>query len=195
MESKVVSLEVIPDHPKYVRLPSLSRSLIHSILPKACQEMHLHPSIFAINTKPSQMLGPPILATSKEKKRQQHSPVISRPDNIRPIKTSYTYSKLYQSKPDPQIIHKHYYTPKHAKTAKKITQKLFYCEVNPVRYRKQGKKRFWPILNTAQIIFSNHNETQENLRHIPEVHSSMEGSEFTVESMTNFTKLVDAETA
>ena len=189
MESKVVSLEVIPGHPKFIRLPSLSRSLIHSILPKACQEMHAHPSIFAIVNKPTHLSGPPPLSTSKKITKKLFSNTISAPTNIRPCTSSYSYKKMYQTQSPPKRIVKHYFTPKGNKLEKITLSKMYYCEVASPRIKKKEEKNDRKLLNTTNIVFSN--ENPDNLHNIPEVHSSMESSEFTIDSLKSLTLMTN----
>ena len=183
MESKVVSLEVIPGHPKFLRLPSLSRSLIHSILPKTCKEMYLRPSIFSITTKPLPINGPPELSNQKRSNKKIRFISVSRPENIRPSTSSYTYKKVYQSKSPPKRIIKNYFTPKKLASPKQATTKLYYCEVTLLQKQKKHLKKFPRSLNTTNINFSEKSDQQDSLHKIPEVGSSMESSEYNVESV------------
>lgn len=188
MESKVVSLDVIPGHPKFLRLPSVSRSLIHSILPKACHEMHLKPKVFSITNKPLMIDGAPVLTprkdrTKKRKKRENES-FLGRAENVRPCSNSYIYRKIFENKAVTQREFKQYYSPRVHKTQKPICLKTFYCEVQSNKARTRARKRAPASLNTTQILFVQNQGN--NLHFIPEVQSNMESSEFNLESMSNF---------
>ncbi|OMJ79603.1 hypothetical protein SteCoe_20333 [Stentor coeruleus] len=190
MDSKVVNLELIPGHPKFIRLPSLSRSLVHSIMPKACHEMHIRPSVFTISTKPIIPEGPPVLSTPKNHKKKSYFSTIERPLNIRPSTTSYTYKKVYQTKIESQRLKRQYYSPKNIHVEKKVSPKMYYCEVVLPEPRKISVKKHRPLYNTTKITFGNNPEPEDNLDHISEVHSSMESSEFTTGSL-NYLKNED----
>jgi hypothetical protein len=185
MESKVVSLDVIPGHPNFLRLPSLSRSLIHSIPPKACQEMHHRPKIFSISKKPSGLTGPPVLTPRKtRRKKWKTESFLQQAENARPCSSSYVYRKVFETKPLPSPVVKQYYSPKHVRGEKRTVDKTFYCEIE----MPKGKDRIWkraPVsLNTTQILFMQ-NKEDRHLQYIPEVQSNMESSEF-MESMSNY---------
>lgn len=182
MEPKVVSLELIPGHPKYLRLPSLSRSLIHSILPRSCQAMHQQPTIFSISPRSDLAKGAPSFTLPKQCKKKSTHTAISRPTNIRPNTSSYTYKKVYQSKPMPARILRHYYTPKTSPVCKKEQQqKMYYCEITLPNANPRRSKLFPKHLTKTDITFADTNEA-EDLHNIPEVGSSMESSEYTASS-------------
>lgn len=186
MESKVVSLDTIPGHPKFLRLPSVSRSLIHSILPKACQEMHLHPKVFSIIKKPITVCGAPLLTPRKhQRKKNSNESFIKKPENIRPCTSSYAYRKIFELKPQPVPILKQYYSPRFLKSEKKASFKTFYCEISSPKPKPRGKKKFPISMNTTQILFMG-DEDIHSLQYIPEVQSNMESSEYTFDSMNNF---------
>lgn len=183
-----MSLDVIPGHPKFLRLPSVSRSLIHSILPKACHEMHLKPKVFSITNKPLMIDGAPVLTprkdrTKKRKKRENES-FLGRAENVRPCSNSYIYRKIFENKAVTQREFKQYYSPRVHKTQKPICLKTFYCEVQSNKARTRARKRAPASLNTTQILFVQNQGN--NLHFIPEVQSNMESSEFNLESMSNF---------
>lgn len=186
MESKVVSLDIIPGHPKFLRLPSLSRSLIHSILPKACQEMHLHPKVFSIVKKPLTVTGAPVLTPrKKQRKKIINENFLKKPENIRPCTSSYTYRKVFEIKPRPVPVLRPYYSPRFLKSERKNSLKTFYCEISTPKPKPRGKKKFPVSMNTTQILFMK-GEDLNNLQYIPEVQSNMESSEYTIESMNNY---------
>ena len=99
MDPKILPLNLIPDHPKFLRLPSLSRSLIHSILPKACQAMHAKPLIFSVSPACVAPPGPPNLSISMRRRHKPNSTPIPKPYNTRPFSPSYTYKKMFNKKP------------------------------------------------------------------------------------------------
>lgn len=129
MEPKIVPLNPVPDHPKYLRLPSLSRSLVHSILPKACQAMHTKPIIFSVSLKSSSPEGAPNLSTRVRKPAKALLPPKERPFYIRPNSPSYIYKKMFLSKEQqlPQKPRKY----KSNKASKKSfeTRTSYYCEI------------------------------------------------------------------
>lgn len=185
MESKVVSLDTIPGHPKFLRLPSLSRSLIHSILPKDYHEMHLKPKVFSITNKPAIITGAPLLSPRKEKRKKvKNESFLSKAENIRPCTSSYTYRKIFENKRIKEQEVKQYYSPKMEKIQKTICLKTFYCEIQPKKARTRARKRAPASFNTTQILFMRNQEN--NLQFIPEVQSNMESSEFNMDSMSNF---------
>ena len=99
MDSKILPLNVIPDHPRFLRLPSLSRSLVHSILPKACQAMHNKPLIFSVSPCSISLPGPPKLSERTRKKHKSINTPIQKSYNARPFSPSYTYKKMFIQKP------------------------------------------------------------------------------------------------
>jgi hypothetical protein len=189
MESKVVGLEVIPGHPKYIRLPSLSRSLIHSILPRTCREMHTRPSVFSVTSKNPPVEGPPALSESRVLRKKFFSCTLKTPSNIRPCTSSYTYKKMYQTKSSPEPIIKKYYTPKTITTEKESSSKVYYCEVVTPKNFLKVKKRYFKEVKKTNITFQNSIDTQVNLHNIPEVQASMESSEYTVGSTKSLSML------
>ncbi|OMJ90669.1 hypothetical protein SteCoe_6950 [Stentor coeruleus] len=134
MESKLITVEVIPEHPKLLRLPSVSRSLYFSILPKSCYEMYDKPVILTMNPRQQKIAYPPQISESrkKDKRRPASSSCTTRP-NIKPCPNSYVYNKMFF--PKQEIIPKP--PPKRTKSRPQTTQNqrnlTFYCEVNPPR--------------------------------------------------------------
>ena len=185
MESKVVSLEVIPGHPKFLRLPSLSRSLIHSILPKSCQQMHMRPTIFSISPRSDQAVGPPQLTSPKQCKKRLFLNKISRPDNIRPNTSSYSYKKVYQSKPPTQPLLRQYFTRRNSPTQRQELTKHYYCEVTLPKPKRRHLKQHYSLLNKTNLTFMQSSEQPDDLHNIPEVGSSMESSEYNLNSLKN----------
>ena len=206
MESKLVTVEVMNNHPKLMRLPSVSRSLHFSILPKSCYEMYANPAILTLKPNKTKTSNPPSLSnyrTSRKKKVYSYEP---RP-KTRPSPNSYVYNKMFNPKPgisDFRVpIKKSRSRPNTTPTQRNIT---FYCEVNPP---KSAPKRtnlprnlnstlmeFGDIDNSLKKSPSRNTLTAgnmvdkgmeidmrysensiENLHKISEVHSSLEISE------------------
>ena len=130
MQAKYLPLNTIPDHPKYVRLPSLSRSLVHSILPKVCQAMHNKPVILTVPSCISTPSGPPKFTNRFRKKFKGVTFKISKPENIRPNSPSYTYKKMFSPKPSTPMPKHKYYKSRKSSYEKPEFFMTYYCEIN-----------------------------------------------------------------
>ena len=131
METKIVPLNPVPDHPKYLRLPSLSRSLVHNILPKDCHAMYTNPVIFSISVKPQSPEGPPKLSTRSRKPTKPMNGLARKPLMVRPNSPSYIYKKMFMPKEDPIPIRNKYYKS-HRASRKSIESKInYFCEIMP----------------------------------------------------------------
>ena len=131
MESKLVSIEFIPDHPKLMRLPSVSRSLHHAILPRACQKMYENPRIYIFSHPVKIVYGRPNLSERRKTPRSPKPLNIGLPASKRPIGGSYIYQKLFNKPISPPK-----YVPplKGLKKSSPQRQKRnvsYYCEVLP----------------------------------------------------------------
>ena len=136
MEPKIVPLNPVPDHPKYLRLPSLSRSLVHSILPKACQAMHTKPIIFSISLKSSSPEGPTKFSTrvrmpSKALVRPKEKPV-----HIRPNSPSYIYKKMFLNKEENHSVKHKYYKSNKASRQSFESKTNYFCEIGTINLRE-----------------------------------------------------------
>lgn len=202
MDSKILPLNVIPDHPRFLRLPSLSRSLVHSILPKACQAMHNKPLIFSVSPCSISLPGPPKLSERTRKKHKSISNPIQKSYNTRPFSPSYTYKKMFIQKPStPLPKFKHARLKKYSENKEK-TSKSYYCEITALATKKSrensplaskfgktlydfksnfgtiGKKNGVNLDASEQCHIEAHDEAQGKvlMKNISEVRSSLESS-------------------
>jgi hypothetical protein len=152
MDCKILPLLTIPDHPKYLRLPSLSRSLVHSILPRACQAMQSKPLVFSVSTNPLLVSGPPNFTTRVRKLPKPAQILISKPKNAQPNSPSYTYKKMFVSKPLTPLPKHKYYKSKKSLSLKPNYTKTYYCEINNF-YSKTSTKSLTPVLSTTLYNF------------------------------------------
>ena len=98
MESKLVTVEIMNNHPKLMRLPSVSRSLYFSIMPKSCYEMYERPVILTLNPKPNIKVSVPVLSNYRKERKKRTTSYEARPF-IKPCPNSYVYSKMFDPKP------------------------------------------------------------------------------------------------
>ena len=203
MESKILPLNSIPDHPKFLRLPSLSRSLVHSILPKACIAMHTKPLIFSVSPCNSVRLGAPNFTKRMKKIQKITAASIPKPYNIRPNSPSYTYKKMFCTKPStPMPKFKYTKLRKNSESEQSYT-KSYYCEINVLNLKSthfspspspkfaktlynfkanfgSGKQDISDASEQCQMEYT-HAKERLMMKNISEVRSSQESSNESIE--------------
>jgi hypothetical protein len=131
MESKLVTVEVMVNHPKLMRLPSVSRSLYFSIMPQSCYEMYAKPAILTLKPKSVINATPPVFSSYRSQRKKRKVSYEPRPIT-KPCPNSYVYNKMFNPKPQisgPKMPHKPPRPrPNTTQNQRSIT---FYCEVNP----------------------------------------------------------------
>ncbi|CAG9313533.1 unnamed protein product [Blepharisma stoltei] len=117
-----------------MRLPSLSRSLRHSILPKAYQEAQNHPVIYSIRPQILIPAGTPKFTKRPSKKKKSPIFVPEKPLNIRPSTPDYFYNKVFP-KPKEYLNYKPListsHNSRHSLSPKKVHEPAYYCEIQP----------------------------------------------------------------
>lgn len=156
MEPKLVSIEILPEHPKLMRLPSLSRSLRHSILPRAHQEAHNHPVIYTIRPRVGTPAGPPNFV-SKARKRKSRSPsVAEKAVNLRPSTPSYLYKKFFgkhKENVEYRPLISSYQSARNASSPKALKPISYYCEIQPPKMHVKTLRPKSRKLNKTMIEF------------------------------------------
>lgn len=149
MESKLIAVEITKDHPKLMRLPSVSRSLYFSILPKSCYDMYKKPMILKLQQNPVKILQPPYLSSYRSNRTKRVKSYEPRP-MVKPCPNSYVYNKMFKPKPPAEPPK----TPQRPKSRPKTTPVnplvTFYCEINPP---KSAPKRSSRPMNLNSTLF------------------------------------------
>lgn len=149
MESKLIAVEITKDHPKLMRLPSVSRSLYFSILPKSCYDMYEKPVILKLQQNPVKIFQPPVLSSYRSTRTKRVKSYEPRP-MVKPSANSYVYNKMFNPKApaEPPKL------PQRPKSRPQTTPVnplvAFYCEINPP---KSAPKRTSRPKNLNSTLF------------------------------------------
>lgn len=149
MESKLIAVEITKEHPKLMRLPSVSRSLYFSIMPKSCYDMYEKPVILKLQKASAKTSNPPVFSTYRSKRTRSVKTYEARP-MVKPCANSYVYNKMFNPKPpsEPPKL------PKRATSRPNTTPVnplvTFYCEINPP---KSAPKRTARPKNLNSTLF------------------------------------------
>lgn len=128
-----MTVEMMNNHPKLMRLPSVSRSLYFSIMPQSCYQMYEKPVILAINPKSVQKSAAPVFSASHKTHKKRSVSYEARP-MVRPSANSYIYNKMFKPKPVPFSTQpKRPNTRSRPQTSPNPKTVTFYCEINPPR--------------------------------------------------------------
>ena len=130
MESKLIAVEITKEHPKLMRLPSVSRSLYFSIMPKSCYDMYEKPIILKLQKSSAKPSYPPVFSTYRSKRTRSVKTYEARP-MVKPSANSYVYNKMFHPKPssEPPKLPKHPRSRPHTTPVNPLV--TFYCEINP----------------------------------------------------------------
>lgn len=155
MEPKLVRIEFVPAHPKLMRLPSVSRSLHHSILPRACQQMYRHPRIY-ISCPPMKFPeGKPNLSLHSRTHEHPIPHIDPTTVNKRPITGSYIYRKLFNKpvKSHPRPTQAHRLSRTKETNRKKSPKVNYYCEILPPQFREPQSPTCQKTVKPMNFLF------------------------------------------
>jgi len=96
-ETKCITIEVVKNHPRLLKFPSLSRNLYNSILPKNYTDIYNKPQVLIVRQKSASMSKPPVLSNRKRKLKKPPKKVLKPPRNLIPTSNQKLFDKLIQN--------------------------------------------------------------------------------------------------